>query len=60
MPSTAGHQADPASPSWTTHAITIEAQAPEVWPWLVQMGWGRAGWHTYRWVNSWRAASKPS
>jgi S-formylglutathione hydrolase FrmB len=22
-----------------------------VWPWLVQMGWGRAGWSTYRWVD---------
>jgi hypothetical protein len=22
-----------------------------VWPWLVQMGWGRAGWYTYRWVD---------
>ena len=27
------------------------APAPEVWPWLVQMGWGRAGWYTYRWVD---------
>lgn len=22
-----------------------------MWPWLVQMGWGRAGWYTYRWVD---------
>jgi hypothetical protein len=29
--------------AWTTHAITIGAP-PAVWPWLVQMGWGRAGW----------------
>ena len=35
----------------TTHAISIEAPASAVWPWLVQMGWGRAGWYTYRWVD---------
>jgi hypothetical protein len=34
-----------------THAITIAASADAVWPWLVQMGWGRAGWYTYRWVD---------
>ena len=22
-----------------------------MWPWLVQMGWSRAGWYTYRWVD---------
>ena len=22
-----------------------------MWPWLVQMGWGRAGWYTARWVD---------
>lgn len=35
----------------TTHAITIDAPPDAVWPWLVQMGWGRAGWYTYRWVD---------
>lgn len=35
----------------TDHAITIDAAADEVWPWLVQMGWGRAGWYTARWVD---------
>src|ERR1043166_4460708 len=35
----------------TDHAITIDAQPAEVWPWLVQVGWGRAGWYTYRWVD---------
>jgi hypothetical protein len=35
----------------TTHAITIDAPPEDVWPWLVQMGWGRAGWYTYRWVD---------
>jgi hypothetical protein len=29
-------------------AITIAAPPAEVWPWLVQMGHGRAGFYTYR------------
>jgi hypothetical protein len=29
----------------TTHAITIRAPASEIWPWLVQMGYYRAGWY---------------
>lgn len=35
----------------TNHAITIDATPDEVWPWVVQMGWGRAGWYTARWVD---------
>ena len=35
----------------TTHAITIRAAAEDVWPWLVQMGYHRAGWYTYPWVD---------
>jgi hypothetical protein len=30
-----------------TRAITIEAQPAAIWPWLVQMGFGRAGWYSY-------------
>ncbi len=33
------------------HAITIDAPPAAVWPWVVQMGWGRAGWYTARWVD---------
>jgi hypothetical protein len=29
-----------------TRAITIDGQPEEVWPWLVQMGYGRAGWYS--------------
>ena len=47
----AGDELLPAATALTTHAITIEAPASEVWPWLIQMGWGRAGWYTYRWVD---------
>ena len=31
----------------TTHAITINAPARRVWPWLVQMGQGRGGFYSY-------------
>lgn len=31
----------------TTRAITIKAPAPDVWPWLVQMGQGRGGLYSY-------------
>ena len=35
----------------TTHAITVDATPAHVWPWLVQMGWGRGQWYTARWVD---------
>ena len=35
----------------TNHATTIDAPPEAVWPWLVQMGWHRAGWYTARWVD---------
>jgi hypothetical protein len=47
----AGDELLPEATALTTHAITIAAPASAVWPWLVQMGWGRAGWYTYRWVD---------
>ncbi len=31
----------------TTRAITIRARPEEIWPWLVQMGYGRGGWYSY-------------
>lgn len=30
----------------TTHAITVDAPPREVWPWVVQLGYYRGGWHT--------------
>jgi hypothetical protein len=35
----------------STRAITIKAPPEEVWPWLVQMGSGRAGFYTHEWVE---------
>jgi hypothetical protein len=30
-----------------TRAIVIEAPPEKIWPWIVQMGYGRAGFYTY-------------
>jgi hypothetical protein len=30
-----------------TRAITIDAPPEDVWPWLAQIGYGRAGWYSY-------------
>ncbi len=35
-----------------TRAIGIEAPVDLVWPWLVQMGPGRAGAYTYDWIEN--------
>jgi len=37
-----------ARPSFSaTRAITIASPPTDVWPWLVQLGYGRAGWYSY-------------
>jgi uncharacterized protein YndB with AHSA1/START domain len=41
-------------------AVTIAAPPERVWPWLVQMGSGRAGWYSYDWVDNGREASTTS
>jgi len=35
-----------------TRAITVNAPPAAVWPWLVQMGPGRAGAYTYDWIEN--------
>ncbi|NJK31378.1 MAG: hypothetical protein HC927_02580, partial [Deltaproteobacteria bacterium] len=30
-----------------TRAISIAAPPERVWPWLIQIGYGRAGWYSY-------------
>ncbi len=46
------------NPTWSsTRAVTVEATPEQIWPWLVQMGWGRAGWYGYDWVDN---GGKPS
>ena len=36
----------------TTQAVTIAAPPERVWPWLAQMGAGRAGWYSYDRVDN--------
>jgi hypothetical protein len=36
----------------TTRAVAISAPPAAVWPWLVQMGPGRAGAYTYDWIEN--------
>ena len=40
-----------------TRAIVMDAPNDEVFPWLVQMGPGRAGWYSYDWIDN---KGKPS
>lgn len=35
-----------------THAVTIRRSAHAVWPWLAQMGSGRAGWYAYDFIDN--------
>ena len=39
------------------HAITIHRSPHEVWPWLAQMGSGRAGWYAYDFIDNGRHPS---
>jgi hypothetical protein len=34
-----------------TQAVTIDAPPEEVWPWLVQIGYQRAGWYSHDWIH---------
>jgi hypothetical protein len=41
----------PGAPG-TTRAITIDASHGEVFPWLLQIGYGRGGWYSYDWIDN--------
>jgi hypothetical protein len=42
-----------SNPSFdATRAVTIHAQPEEIWPWIAQMGFRRAGWYSYDWVDN--------
>jgi hypothetical protein len=30
-----------------TRAVTVTVRPEDIWPWLVQIGFGRAGWYSY-------------
>jgi hypothetical protein len=35
-----------------TRAVTVAATPEQIWPWLLQIGWGRAGWYGYDLVDN--------
>jgi hypothetical protein len=35
-----------------TRAITVAAGPEQIWPWLIQIGAGRAGWYSYDWLDN--------
>ena len=45
-----GDELVPSPRTGYTQAITIDAPAAEVWPWLVQHGYKRAGFYSHEWV----------
>jgi hypothetical protein len=42
----------------STHAITIDAPPERVWPWIAQMGAGRAGWYSWDAIDNGGAPSR--
>jgi hypothetical protein len=52
-----GDELIPKATGSVTHAITIRRSALDVWPWLAQMGSGRAGWYAYDFIDN---GGKPS
>jgi hypothetical protein len=40
----------------STRALTIDAPAEAVWPWIMQLGQGRGGFYSYEWLENLFAA----
>jgi len=47
-----GDEIQPHPMFTSTRAITIAASPQEIWPWLVQIGYRRAGWYGYDWIDN--------
>lgn len=47
-----GDELIPDGRATVTNAVTIDAPVAHVWPWIVQIGRGRAGFYTYTWVEN--------
>lgn len=52
-----GDRLIPAPVGVITNAISIRRPPAEVWPWLIQMGGGRAGWYSYDFLDNGRQPS---
>lgn len=35
-----------------TRAITVNARPEDIWHWIVQIGFRRAGWYSYDWIDN--------
>jgi hypothetical protein len=47
-----GDELLPAGGTQILHAVTIEAPAEEVWPWVAQLGQDRGGFYSYEWLEN--------
>ena len=55
-----GDQLVPNPMAMATNGVTIKATPENVWPWIVQIGSGRAGWYSYDWIDNGGHASAES
>ena len=47
-----GDEIPPPKPFRSTMAATLEATPSEIWPWLVQVGWGKAAFYSYNRIEA--------
>lgn len=47
-----GDELVPEPADVVTRAVTVDAPAARVWPWLVQLGQGRGGMYSYEWLEN--------
>ena len=47
-----GDELVPEPATVVTRAVTVEASAERVWPWLVQIGQDRGGMYSYEWLEN--------
>jgi hypothetical protein len=47
-----GDRLVPNANSTATRAITVKALPERVWPWIAQIGQGRAGFYSYAWLEN--------
>jgi hypothetical protein len=47
-----GDELAPGVPGRSTRAVTIEAPAASVWPWVAQLGQDRGGFYSYSWLEN--------
>jgi hypothetical protein len=53
-----GDEIIPDAMTSDTRSVSIAAPPEAVWPWLVQMGYGRAGWYSYDMVDMSSASAR--